>query len=532
MSARSEETYFIEDLKTRIRAGCPLTYIVTREEGRLIGQFESISCHLGRKLWRHTLTEGLSELSVIEFDPLFPEVDWEKPLTRYRDPIAVLEFIGKAKAGSGIFLLIDFHEVFSDGVVRRKLKDLAEVLRQRMNAIIFVSPFIDMPSGLSHEVCVLHHPPPEEATFQHCLKAIKQSLERRKVPIQLDPIGQELLVCNALWLTQQRFEDCLARYVARKGMLDTGVLTELIEEKKEKIRATQILELVTDGVTDGQVGGLQNFLDWLRKREKLFSLDARRFGLPYPKGVLMIGVPGCGKSLAAKTCAAILNQPLVRLDVGRLFAAEVGRSEANVRRALDILEKSAPCVLWVDEIEKAMAGINGTGQADGGTSLRVFATLLSWFQERQAPVFMVATANAIGQLPPELFRKGRWDEVFFVDLPGEKDREAIFSIHLEQRNQNPKKFDLAGLARAAGGYSGAEIEQAVVSALVEAFYDSRPLKTADILQAVSEQIPLWQSMKEDIAALREWAVSRARWASPGYRDEEHNQTHQRKLRAI
>jgi SpoVK/Ycf46/Vps4 family AAA+-type ATPase len=186
----------------------------------------------------------------------------------------------------------------------------------------------------------------------------------------------------------------------------------------------------------------------------------------------------------------------------------------------------------VDEIEKAMAGIGGPGQADAGTAQRVFATLLHWLQERPVPVFMVATANAIGQLPPELFRKGRWDEVFFVDLPNAKDREAIFAIHLERRGQKPADFDLAGLARAAAGYSGAEIEQAVLAALIEAFHGRRDPTTADVLQAVAEQVPLWRSMHEDIAALRAWAARRARWASPGFRDDENNPSHRRRLRAI
>jgi SpoVK/Ycf46/Vps4 family AAA+-type ATPase len=357
-------------------------------------------------------------------------------------------------------------------------------------------------------------------------------LQKRQVPIRLDPEATERLLAASWGLPLQRFEDCLARHVVRNGRLDIGALAEIVEEKKIAIRSTQMLELVTESVSGEKFGGLQSFRDWLQKRQRLFSPEASRLGLPFPKGILLLGVPGCGKSLAAKACAAVLDQPLVRLDVGCLFAPEVGRSEANVREALDILETSAPCVLWVDEIEKALAGLNGAGQADGGTAMRVFATLLSWLQERQAPVFMVATANDVGRLPPELFRKGRWDEIFFVDLPGKEDRETIFRIHLGQRNQNPANFDLEGLAIAAEGYSGAEIEQAVVSALVEAFHENRAMTTSDILHGISEQVPLSQSMRENIAALRSWAAQRARWASTGYRDEEHNPRHQRKLRAI
>jgi ATP-dependent 26S proteasome regulatory subunit len=532
MTGPAAESLFLEELKTRIRAGCPLTYVVTREEGRLIRQFETLSCQLGRKLWRHTLTEGLRALSVDDSDPFFPRVDWETPPARYHDPIALLDFIARCKAGSAIFLLIDFHEVFSDGLVRRKIKDLVESLRGQMNTIIFVSPVIDIPAGLAHEMGILHHPLPGKPTIRQSLQAIQHALANRQVAIRMDSEVSERVVSAAAGLTLQRFEDCVARHVVRHGQLDDMVVMELAEEKKARIRNTQVLELVTGCVSAGHVGGLQTFLGWLRKRQKLFAPQARRCGLPYPKGVLMLGVSGCGKSLAAKACAGVLDQPLVRMDVGRLFAPEVGRSEANLREALDILDAAAPCVLWVDEIEKALAGLGGAGQADGGTALRVYATLLSWLQERQSPVFMVATANAAGQLPPELFRKGRWDDIFFVDLPGEEDRQAIFAIHLKQRNQLPENFDLAGLARAAGGYSGAEIEQAVVAALVEALHGERPLQTADIVRALAEQVPLSQTMPEDIAALRAWAAKRARWAGTGYGDEERHHERQRKLRPL
>jgi len=532
MKGKSAESVFIEEIKIQVRSGCPLTLIITREEARLVSQFESLSCRLGRTLWRHTLTDGLCCLSVAESDPLFPDVSWEAPQVRYRDPLALLEFIGKAKAGSGIFLLLDFHEVFSDGIVRRKLKDLAAVLRRKMNVVMFVSPFTETPSGLSHEISILLHPAPGEAAFQQSLLSIEQSLKKRNIPVKLDAFATSKLLGAASGLTMQRFEDGVARYVVRKGMLDEGVVAEMIESKKDRIRSTKVLELVAEETTMDQVGGMGRFKEWLQKRRRIFSQEARRYGLPYPKGVLLLGVPGCGKSLAAMACAAVLAQPLVRLDVGRVFAPEVGRSEANIRDALDVLEYAAPCVLWVDEIEKAMAGLGGAGQADGGTALRVFATLLSWLQERKAPVFMVATANAIGQLPPELFRKGRWDEIFFVDLPDQIEREAIFAIHVGRRGQDPGKFDIAGLARAAAGYSGAEIEQAVLSALVEAFNENRDPATFDLLQAVSEQVPLWQSMNKDIAALRSWAAQHARWASPGYRDEEDGQRNRRKLRAI
>jgi SpoVK/Ycf46/Vps4 family AAA+-type ATPase len=244
-----------------------------------------------------------------------------------------------------------------------------------------------------------------------------------------------------------------------------------------------------------------------------FTDEARAFGLPAPKGILMLGVQGCGKSLCAKAVSCLWQLPLLRFDMGRMFGSLVGSSEENVRRAIAVAESVAPAILWVDEIDKAFAGSQGSGVTDGGTTARVFGTFLTWLSEKTAPVFVVATANDISQLPPELMRKGRLDEIFFVDLPSDEERREIFRIHLAKRNREPEQFDLETLTARSENFSGAEIEQAIISALYDAFYAKHELTTEDIIRALLQTVPLAKTMDEQISRLRSWAVGRARNAS-------------------
>jgi SpoVK/Ycf46/Vps4 family AAA+-type ATPase len=261
------------------------------------------------------------------------------------------------------------------------------------------------------------------------------------------------------------------------------------------------------------VGGLAGLKDWLRKRALAFSDQARAFGLPAPKGMLLLGVQGCGKSLCAKAVASQWQLPLLRFDMGRMFGSLVGSSEENARRAISVAESVAPAILWVDEIDKAFAGLSSSGATDAGTTARVFGTFLTWLAEKTAAVFVVATANDISHLPPELLRKGRLDEIFFVDLPAAEERAEIFRIHLARRGRDPEQFDLAALAAQSEGYSGAEIEQAVISGLFEAFAQKSELTPGHVREALRQAVPLSKTMSEQITALRQWAEGRARNAS-------------------
>jgi len=284
-------------------------------------------------------------------------------------------------------------------------------------------------------------------------------------------------------------------------------------EKQQIIRKNGLLEYYATQETFANVGGLSVLKEWLSKRAVAFTAEARDFGLPPPKGILMLGVQGCGKSLCAKAVSSLWQLPLLRFDMGRMFGSLVGSSEENVRRAIAVAESVAPAILWVDEIDKAFAGSQGSGSTDGGTTARVFGTFLTWLSEKTAPVFVVATANDISQLPPELLRKGRLDEIFFVDLPAPEERAAIFRIHLLKRGRDPAKFDLVALAEASRDFSGAEIEEAIISALFDAFYAKEHLATALVLVALAQTVPLAKTMDEQINRLRSWTEGRARNAS-------------------
>jgi SpoVK/Ycf46/Vps4 family AAA+-type ATPase len=287
----------------------------------------------------------------------------------------------------------------------------------------------------------------------------------------------------------------------------------VFSEKQQIIRKSGLLEYYSSEEDFHQVGGLAALKDWLNKREVAFTAEANAFGLPPPKGVLLLGVQGCGKSLCAKAVSRLWQLPLLRFDMGRMFGSLVGSSEENVRRAIAVTESIAPVVLWVDEIDKAFAGSQSSGMTDGGTTARVFGTFLTWLSEKTAPVFVIATANDVSQLPPELLRKGRLDEIFYVDLPSPEERADIFRIHLAKRGRESEAFDVMALAAASHDFSGAEIEAAVISALYDAFYAKEALASRHVLATLAQTVPLAKTMAEKVAAQREWAKGRARNAS-------------------
>ena len=311
-------------------------------------------------------------------------------------------------------------------------------------------------------------------------------------------------------MTLSEAENTFARALVRDGSLDSDDIAIVAAEKRQLIRKTEVLEYVeSEGSMDG-VGGMDLLKDWLHKRVQAFSREARAYGLPEPRGILLMGVQGCGKSLIAKTIAASWRLPLLRMDMSRIFQSYIGSSERNMRKAVNIAESIAPAVLWIDEVEKAFAGSGGSADSDAGTTSRVLGTFLTWLQEKTSPVFVVATANDVKKLPPELLRKGRLDEIFFIDLPTGGERQKIFAIHLQKVRRDPKKFDLNALAQVARGFSGAEIEQAIVSAMHDSFFENRELQTQDIVKSVEETVPLSTTMREKIDELRAWATDRAR----------------------
>jgi SpoVK/Ycf46/Vps4 family AAA+-type ATPase len=318
------------------------------------------------------------------------------------------------------------------------------------------------------------------------------------------------LIDAARGLTTTEAEDAFALSVVECGELNPVVIAR---EKAQAVKKNGLLELIETGESLASIGGLDLLKDWLLKRREAFTPRAKQYGLPMPKGVLMLGIPGCGKSLTAKATASVFGVPLLRLDAGRIFAGLVGQSESNLRAVIQTAEAIAPCVLWIDELEKGFAGSRSSGSTDGGTSSRVFGSFISWMQEKRSPVFIVATANDVSQLPPEMLRKGRWDELFFVDLPTREEREAIWNIQIAKFNRDAGGFDIRQLAKATDSFTGSEIEQVFIEALYRAFEQEQEPTDLTIGTVLVDFVPLSKLMGESMTVLRTWAKGRARPAT-------------------
>jgi SpoVK/Ycf46/Vps4 family AAA+-type ATPase len=354
-----------------------------------------------------------------------------------------------------------------------------------------------IPQELKDETVVVPFPAPQAEELEEVLDRLAKTPDVR---VKLTELGRDKLVQAAVGLTASQAQRAFAKSIVRDGVLDDQDIDLVTEEKKQVIRESEALEFYATTETPSDVGGLDVLKKWLQLRERAFTQEARAYGLPAPKGIALIGIPGTGKSLTAKMVGGLWRLPLIRLDMGALFGSLVGESEERTRRALRLAETVAPCIVWIDEIEKGLAH----GGLDSGTSTRVFGTILTWMQEKTAPCFVVATANDISSLPPELLRKGRFDEVFFLDLPTMDEREEIFVVHLRKRNRLPQDYDTTRLARESEGYVGAEIEQAVIDAMYVGFNDGREFSTEDISNALKRQVPLSVSQREVVQGLRDW----------------------------
>ncbi|MHC4354087.1 MAG: AAA family ATPase, partial [Planctomycetota bacterium] len=388
-------------------------------------------------------------------------------------------------------------------------------MQNTFKTIIIVSPMFEIPPELEKDLTVVDFDLPRENDFATLLgRIIEEVKDNPKLNVKVNSETREQIVHALLGLTLAEAENVLAKALVQHRSLAKKSLEVIHSEKKQIIRKSGLLEYYDAEEDMNSIGGLDALKDWLRKRSVAFTDQARAFGLPAPKGVLLLGVQGCGKSLMAKTISNTWQLPLLRFDVGRVFGSLVGSSEQNIRRAIKVAESVAPVVFWVDEIDKAFRGSRGSGAStDGGTSARVFGTFLTWLSEKQEPVFVVSTANDVSMLPPELLRKGRFDEIFFVDLPAFAERKEIFHVHLAKRKMDPLEFDLDVLSNASSGYSGAEIEEAIISALFDAFYRKEEVSTEKLLSGVQQTVPLSKTMSEDVESLRKWAEGRTRSAT-------------------
>jgi len=509
----------MQEIEILIRARYPVLYVVSWEEERVEQCIWEIAKAREKRLFVWSSSMGM----VPRYAPAPQEQAkaGEEPVRRpaakkvderTRDPIvaldAILDYVEPA-----IFILRDLHPYLNDPGVARKLRDIASAIKASFKTVILLSPTVKLPFELQKDVTVIDFDLPDVDDLGELLDARLRELKEAGTEIHVDPQAKERILYAARGLTVNEAENVFAKTLVMARRLTEEEIPIVLSEKEQAIRKTGTLEYYHAQEQFDDIGGLDSLKDWLRKRTKAFGARAKEFGLPAPKGLLLLGVQGCGKSLSAKAVSSLWRLPLLRLDVGKLFSDLVGSSERNVREAIKVGESVAPAILWVDEIEKAFAGTQSSSFSDAGTTARVFGTFLTWLQEKEAPVFVIATANNIQLLPAELLRKGRLDEIFFVDLPTRAERAAIFAIHLRRRGRNPDEFDLDRLAAASEGFSGAEIEQAIISALYDTFDADTALTTDTILKSVNETVPLSTTMREDIESLRQWAEGRARKAS-------------------
>jgi len=499
----------IEELKQvdiLIRAIYPIIYIVSSEEQRVINLLKK-QTKKEKTIYKWSETSGFR---IVDDRKVF-ENDGEG------DPLDALKFILENKENA-IFILLDFHVFLNEGnhEIIRFMRETSESLKKSKKSLILISPVLTIPLELEKDITIIDFPLPNQEEIEEILMRIhNQVLGQKKIKVRLSEEQAEKIIKTLAGLTQNEIENVLYKSLVEKKDYSLDII---INEKEQIIRKTGILEYYHTQEDIDDVGGLTYLKDWIIKRKHAFKDKARDFGLPYPKGLLLIGIQGCGKSLCCKVIANIWNFPLLRLDVGAIFQGIVGSSESNIRKVIKLAESISPCILWIDEIEKGFAGVQSSSISDAGTTARVFGTFLTWMQEKTAPVFVVATANRVNILPPEFLRKGRFDEIFFIDLPNQQERREIFTIHLNKRNRNPSSFNLDLLVNQSMKFSGAEIESAVISALYDAYDDrltneSKNLEDRHILKNLEILVPLAIFMKEQIEAMRGWAKKRTRPAS-------------------
>lgn len=495
----------IEDIGIMIRARYPLIYIVSWEERRVEKVLHEIAKSRNKGIFSWSITQGIQNLEA--------GTAAKKLFENTQDPIAALNYIDRYQQGA-IFILKDFHAFMGDARVVRRLRDLTLALKKSFKSLVILSPVPKVPEELEKDIHMVDFPLPTLGELNQQLDSILASVQNNpNVSVNISSGDKERILHAAQGLTMVEAEKVFAKVIVAKGRLDPQDIPIILSEKKQIIKKSGILEYFSPEESLSDVGGLNQLKVWIKKRGLAFTEKARDYGLPHPKGILLIGVSGSGKSLVAKAVSSLWGLPLLRLDIGSVFSGLVGSSEANIRLVIRTAESISPCLLWLDELDKGMSGSSSSSMSDGGTTARVLSSFLTWMQEKTAPVFIIATANDISSLPPELLRKGRFDEIFFVDLPSVQERLEIYKIHLEKRGRTPENYDLSLLANLSKGFSGSEIEQVVISALYDSFEQDRELETPDLIHTIRHSVPLSLTMREAIDALRQWAQTRARPAS-------------------
>jgi ATP-dependent 26S proteasome regulatory subunit len=433
-----------------------------------------------------------------------------------RDPVQALANM-ESMTVEAVFILKDFHRHMDDPVVVRRLRDVGQKFSANRRTVIITSPELSVPAELAKLVEYFDLPLPDRERLHEIVRETYTRLAKTyTLKLQLDAAGVDAMAANLRGLSEEEAERAISQALVTRYALCPESVTDVLEAKKQLLRHSGMLEFVEASDNMASIGGLENLKHWLQQRRGSWEDSAREFGLEPPRGVIILGVQGCGKSLCARAVAGEWKLPLVKFDTSAVYDKYIGETEKRIRKVFQVAEGLAPCVLWIDELEKVFAGSGpDSASADAGVSSRLLASFLSWMQDRKAPVFVAATCNNVTVLPPELIRKGRFDELFFVDLPNQAERKQVFSIQMARRKRNPAEFDLEEVAAAAKGYSGAEIDAAVQGALYAAYSEKKPLSTQLLLDALSQTVPLSTTRAEEIAALRQWARTRAVPASLG-----------------
>ncbi len=496
-------------IQDMLKAYYPVIYLTTFEYNRTKQKLIGIAKNLNKnyQFYEWNCVDGLSQIDLKDSSITF--------LENIEEPEQLLKHISAQteKDTAEIYVLEDFHDFISERNIKIQLRQLAEKLRFYRKHIIIISSVLSLPIELEKYITVLELPLPGRVDLESVLNRVVNNAS-----VEVDNELKKKLIDSALGMTVMEADlaYCLAAVKDKMGINSPRTVAF---EKEQIIKKSGLLDYFQVNESLKNVGGMEILKEWLEKRKQAFDFKAQTWGLAEPKGLLLLGVPGCGKSLTAKCIASLWNMPLLRMDIGKVFEGTVGSSESNIRRAIATAEAVAPCVLWIDEIEKGLSGVQSSGSTDGGTTSRIFSTILTWMQEKVQPVFVVATANDISMLPPELLRKGRFDEIFFVDLPSELDRKSIFSIHLANAlkgtNQKSEDFGLDKLAKESKGFNGAEIEECVKEAKFTAYTENHNeprLQIIHLLNAIKDTVPLSKTMKDQIEFLRKWAKSRAKQA--------------------
>jgi SpoVK/Ycf46/Vps4 family AAA+-type ATPase len=532
----------IDRLKVLINSSTPIVVMETVEEVRALTLVRTACSELNLAVFEWTIADGLvrsgsgvgtglgpgqggSETRLHAFSGSDTGAGARTAMYNTADPVQALANL-ETMTIEAVFVLKDFHRHMDNPVVVRRLRDVGQKFSANRRTLVLTAPAIEMPPELASLVEFLDLPLPDRDRLREIIRETYTRLAgTHTLKLQLDANGVDAMAANLRGLTEEAAERAISQTVVGRLALSPDCITDVLDAKKAQLKRSEMLEFVEAIDNMSSVGGLDNLKHWLQQRRGSWDDQARQFGLDPPKGVIILGVQGCGKSLCARAVAGEWKLPLVKFDTAAVYDKFIGETEKRIQKVFRVAEGLAPCVLWIDELEKVFAGSGpDSASADAGVSSRLLASFLSWMQERKPAVFVAATCNNVTVLPPELIRKGRFDELFFVDLPSAAERKQIFSIQLTKRKRNPADYDLDRVAAAAQGFSGAEIESAVQTAMYAAFSRDgacpvssaarkQDLTTEDLLTALSSTVPLSVTRAEEIAELRAWAKDRAVWAS-------------------